>query len=130
MHTGNLLMRLAGYTESDYARVFALRTNLFPIPARRWATSGRAQAEAIKRQAAECEAIGILVIGQEIGAHFGLKDWPFLVWSGDGTRPVAIIPHPSGRSAYWAELESRVRAERFFRGLLESVHRADEEIEV
>lgn len=126
MHTGNLLMRLAGYSMSDYARVFAHRTNLFPIPARRWATSGRAQAEAIKRQAASCEALGIVILGQEIAAHFGLKNWPFLTWNGDGIRPVAIIPHPSGRSAYWKEPESKARSARFFQGLLEAVTKTDE----
>lgn len=129
MHTANLLMRLAGYSFEDFMRVFPQRTNLFPIPARRWATSGKSQAEAIKRQAATCEASGVVVVGQEIAAHFGLKSWPFLTWNGDGIRPVAIIPHPSGRSAYWKEPEAKARAARFFQGLLDSVNKPDEVFE-
>ncbi len=129
MHTGNLLMRLAGYSFEQYAQVFPLRTNLFPIPARRWATSGKAQADAIKRQAAANEALGIVVIGQETAAHFGLKGWPMLTWSGDSIRPVAVIPHPSGRSGFWSEPEAKARSARFFQGLLESVKEAEEVIE-
>jgi hypothetical protein len=126
MHTGNLLMRLAGYSFEQYAQVFPLRTNLFPLPARRWATSGKAQAEAIKRQAAANEALGIVVIGQETAVHFGLKGWPMLTWSGDSIRPVAVIPHPSGRSGFWSEPEANARSARFFQGLMESVKEAEE----
>lgn len=121
MHTANLLMRLAGYSMDQYLRIFTHRTNLFPVRRNRWASTGKMHADAIQRQAAACEAFGIVVIGQETAAHFGLKEWPYFVWSGESIRPVAIIPHPSGRSSFWAESDSKERAARFFRGINEAI---------
>lgn len=113
-HTANRLLELTRWSLDQYLRIFEHRTNLWPLPNRLWLIDGRAHAAAIMRQAAGAEADGVVLLGARVAECFGLFAWPRFEWCGRFTRPVAVIPHPSGRCRFWNDPGSRPRAVQFF----------------
>ena len=122
-HTGNRLLALTGWTFEEYFLAFPWRTNLWRSSKRLWSAEGRLRAVAIRQEAKDREACGIIVLGVHAADCFGLRDWPFFTWKA-GPVKVAAVPNPCGRAKFWSASDARPRAAAFFKDALARVRAA------
>ena len=108
----NRAMLLLGWTPKRFCEVFPVRTNLWDNPRRRWPALARVRVTEVKSKAINHD--GIVVIGRLAADAFGLGKWPPLTWSGEWTRPIALLPYPSGRCYFWKDPAHVAKAKEFF----------------
>lgn len=110
-HCANRLLEIAGYSTTEYLRVFVHRTYLWRDPDDIQLFAGRMRALSLLE---ESKGSRIIVLGSRVAAAFCLDMSRPLKWQGR----LAFVPYPSKFCLFWDDHRNRARAAEFFRALL------------
>lgn len=62
----------------------------------------------------------IILLGTRVARAFGVPSMPFFLWFPTIGHHCAIAPHPSKVSRWWNDIDNRLQAKAFWKGLVQS----------